>query len=703
MPLPDGIVLEDRYRIDKLMAEGGMGAIYQGFDSKLVIPVAIKENFFQTPQAVRQFEQEALILARLQHPNLPRVTDHFSFEGKQYLVMDFIEGQDLWEMFEGQGLPLEERQALAYIIQVCDAVSYLHRQKPPIIHRDIKPQNIKVTPDGRAVLVDFGIAKVVETDSRTRTGAQAITPGFSPPEQYSGMGTTPRSDIYSLGATLYAVITGKQPPDSISLMAGGAKFEPPNVLNTQVSRQVSELIEYAMQVKPEHRPPSVDAWQKDLQAVLAGQPTSLEREEDQTILIGSTTQPHQASATTSPPPTPTTKVEKSSVPVLWIGVGVVILLALVGAAFWLGRSGSSNEIDTQSILIALAATATAQAETGAEEPGIDLEATLVALAATATAQQSQAQSQNLITPTNTPAPTSTATATSTLEPTLTPSPAPSLTNTPPPTTTPLPLSTPTPSLTQIAFASDRAGSFDIYVMNEDGSQPIQLTDTSNEDDQYPAWSPTGDQLAFARRGIFESALLQNMTIWVIAADGSNLRQLTTQSSQPAWSPDGSQLAIAASGDNLAVVNVETGQGRQLTPNEGYHPDWSPDGSQLAFDDQTDLYLINSDGNGLFQVTSSVGDEIQPVWSPDGAKLAFVANGDRNNEIYVIDLNTRQATRLTNNGADDTEPAWSPDGSQIAFASNRSGNWEIYVMNADGSDVANISNHPANDRMPAWAP
>lgn len=707
MSLPDGIVLEDRYRIDELLAEGGMGAIYRGFDSKLVIPVAIKENFFQTPQAIRQFEQEALILARLQHPNLPRVTDHFSFEGHQYLVMDFIEGQDLWEMVKAQGQPLEEHQALIYMIQVCDAVSYLHRQKPPIIHRDIKPQNIKVTPDGRAELVDFGIAKVVETDSRTRTGAQAITPGFSPPEQYSGMGTTSRSDIYSLGATLYAVLTGKHPPDSISLMAGGANFEPPNVLNTQVSRQVSELIEYAMQTKSEQRPPSVEAWQKDLQAVLAGQPTSLELEEDHTVLLRSATQPHRAAVTTAPPPSPTTKVEKSSAPALWIGLGIVILLLLVGAAFWLGRSGNrNNQIDTQAILVALASTATAQAETGAEQPGVDLEATLVALAATATAQQSESQSQNQIAPTDTPIPE--ATATPTAEPSDTPSPEPSDTPvapspTSPPTDTPALLPTPTSALAQIVFASDRAGSFDIYVMNEDGSQPVQLTNTSNEDDQYPAWSPAGSQLAFARRNVFEASQLQNMTVWVIGADGSNARQLATQSSQPTWSPDGSQLAMAVFGDHLAVVNADTGQGRQLTRDQGYHPDWSPDGSQIAFDDQTDLYLINSDGSGLFQVTSSTGDETQPVWSPDGTKLAFVANGDRNDEIYVIDLNVRQATRLTNDGADDTEPAWSPDGSQIAFASNRSDNWEIYVMNADGSEVTNISNHPANDRMPAWAP
>ena len=182
MALPEGTILEERYYIGGLIAEGGMGGIYRGYDTKLDIQVALKENYFQTPESIQQFEQEARILARLHHPNLPRVIDHFSFDGRQYLVMDYIEGLDLWELFKANKEPLEEKEALAYIIQICDAISYLHRQTPPIIHRDIKPQNIKVTPDGRAVLVDFGIAKMVDTSERTRTGAMAITPGFSPPD-----------------------------------------------------------------------------------------------------------------------------------------------------------------------------------------------------------------------------------------------------------------------------------------------------------------------------------------------------------------------------------------------------------------------------------------------------------------------------------------------------------------------------------------
>ncbi len=268
MTLPEDTILENRYRIDRLLAQGGMGAIYKAFDTNLKTPVAIKENFYQTPESIQQFEQEALILARLRHPGLPRVIHHFSAEGFQYLVMDYIEGQDLWEIVKAQQAPLDEKLALQYIIQIADAVHYLHRQTPPIIHRDIKPQNIKITPDNQAVLVDFGIAKVGGDDTRTRTGARGVTPGFSPPEQYSGMGTTVRSDVYSLGATLYAVLTAKKPPDSISLLVGGAKFEPPNILNPRLSPGVARAIEHAMQVQQDDRPQNAADWKKELQHCL---------------------------------------------------------------------------------------------------------------------------------------------------------------------------------------------------------------------------------------------------------------------------------------------------------------------------------------------------------------------------------------------------------------------------------------------------
>jgi len=308
MTLPEDTLLENRYRIDGLLAHGGMGAIYRAFDTNLSTPVAIKENFFQTPHHIAQFKQEALILARLRHPALPRVSHHFSFEEQQYLVMDYIDGENLWEIVQKRGEPLREKEALDYIIQVCQAVSYLHRQSPPIIHRDIKPQNIKITSDGQAVLVDFGIAKqFVGEESRTEAGAQGITSGFSPPEQYGGGGTNPTSDIYSLGATLYAVLTGQKPPDSVSLLVGRANFKSPDLLNPNLSHEIAQAITHAMQPKMEDRPQTMIDWQRTLEAIAGAAPggedekttlasTTRRRTDDQETLLGSQSEPKDSAA-----------------------------------------------------------------------------------------------------------------------------------------------------------------------------------------------------------------------------------------------------------------------------------------------------------------------------------------------------------------------------------------------------------------------
>jgi serine/threonine-protein kinase len=261
------LILKDRYRLEQLLAQGGMGAVYQGFDLHHKTPVAVKENAFRLPASIRQFKEEAHILERVSHPGLPRMIEHFSYGGRQYLVMEFIAGQSLWQMVEAQGGDLPESRALKYIIQVCKAVTYLHRQTPPIIHRDIKPENIKITPTNQAILVDFGIAKVAAgNDGHTQTGAKAITPGFSPPEQYRG-GTTPASDLYALGATLYAILTGQKPQDSIRLLTGKLKFIPPDHLNNRLSGEISQAIQQAMQLTVRNRPQSVDLWQAMLESL----------------------------------------------------------------------------------------------------------------------------------------------------------------------------------------------------------------------------------------------------------------------------------------------------------------------------------------------------------------------------------------------------------------------------------------------------
>jgi len=258
MTLSVGQALNNRYRIDLLLGQGGMGAVYRAWDWNLNMQVAIKENLDASPRAYNQFSREAQILSRLHHPNLPRVTDYFFIPGQgQYLVMDFAEGEDLQTMMSRLGV-LPESQVLSWVLQVCDALSYLHNQPSPIIHRDIKPANIKVQPSGRVMLVDFGIAKFYDPRLVTLRGARAITPGYSPPEQY-GTGTTDaRSDIYALGATMYHLLTGHAPPESVRRMVDSMSMFAPHEMNASISPAVEQAILKAIAISTTDRFQTVD-------------------------------------------------------------------------------------------------------------------------------------------------------------------------------------------------------------------------------------------------------------------------------------------------------------------------------------------------------------------------------------------------------------------------------------------------------------
>ncbi len=248
MTLYQGQILRNRYRVVSLIAQGGFGAVYRVWDLQQNLPFALKENLDHSPEAQKQFEQEANLLSRLSHPNLPQVFDYFIIPRQgQYLVMALIEGDDLHEISEQRGA-LSEEEVLPYIYQVIQALEYLHNQPDPIIHRDIKPANIIITPNGQAILVDFGIAKEYQSNGRTTRGARAVTPGISPPEQYGGGNTDARSDIYALGATLYTLLAGKEPPESIYRHTGQTI---PTLHG--VSSPITAAILKAMSLNPMHR------------------------------------------------------------------------------------------------------------------------------------------------------------------------------------------------------------------------------------------------------------------------------------------------------------------------------------------------------------------------------------------------------------------------------------------------------------------
>ncbi|MBI1297521.1 protein kinase [bacterium] len=282
--LENGTILRTRYEIVQLVGQGGMGAVYRANDKRLegricaikeILPsllnAATEDDLAQT---VEQFYQEASTLARLDHPNLPKVSDYFSEQGREYLVMDFVSGRDLHEVLgeaKRQDKKLSESQVLAWADQLLDAMIYLHNQEPPVIHRDIKPSNIKVTPQGRIKLVDFGLVKVMQPDdNRTVTVVQGRgTAAYTPLEQYGGDTghTDVRSDIYSVGATLYHLLAGVPPQDAKERFLRPGSLEPLRQLNPSVSARTERAIFQALATHPDERPRTVKA----LRALLFGE------------------------------------------------------------------------------------------------------------------------------------------------------------------------------------------------------------------------------------------------------------------------------------------------------------------------------------------------------------------------------------------------------------------------------------------------
>jgi eukaryotic-like serine/threonine-protein kinase len=270
--LETGKVLRGRYSIQELVGQGGMGAVYRADDLRLsgricavkeVLPAlsessATKEEL---EQIAEQFRIEASTLARLDHPNLPKVSDYFSVGGREYLVMDFVDGKDLQEILQEsqrRGERLLEAQVMVYATQLLDALEYMHSQVPPVVHRDIKPSNIKVTLRGTVKLVDFGLVKVLRTnDSRTVTVVQGRgTVAYTPLEQYGGDTgfTDNRSDIYSLAATVYHLLCGEPPADAKERFLRPGLLMPMRQLNPDVSPRVERAIFRALSMHPNERP-----------------------------------------------------------------------------------------------------------------------------------------------------------------------------------------------------------------------------------------------------------------------------------------------------------------------------------------------------------------------------------------------------------------------------------------------------------------
>ncbi|MCB0047356.1 MAG: serine/threonine protein kinase [Caldilineaceae bacterium] len=369
-----------RYIIRDQLGHGGMGAVYLAEDTRLPGRlVAIKENLNAAEDGQAQFQREALILARLRHPNLTQVTDYFNEGAHQYLVMDYIPGPDLRDRLKQAG-SMAEAEALACTDQIMRALHYMHTWRnpetgkiTPIIHRDVKPANIKQMNDGRYVLVDFGIAKFAVGDEDTALSARALTPGYAPIEQYHG-GTDARSDVYALGATLFSLLTAKTPPSATN-MASGAPLPPVRRLASGVSPLCEEAINRAMAFRPESRYQSMS----EMHQALLGTPLTTPVSRDG---VGGGLSVEGRSK--GGPPT-SRRSRSRQQPGRWIGALMILAAVALPALLWLRSGGPPDSSPAQpgeALVLGASASAPAAATATARPTATDTPAAPAAMEAT---------------------------------------------------------------------------------------------------------------------------------------------------------------------------------------------------------------------------------------------------------------------------------------------------------------------------------
>ncbi|PKO00325.1 MAG: hypothetical protein CVU42_03910 [Chloroflexi bacterium HGW-Chloroflexi-4] len=691
-----GMLLKSRYKVEEQLGKGGMGEVYMAMDESLDTKVAVKANHNLSQHTSAQFIREARLLASLKHANLPRVIDYFTENDSQFLVMDFIPGENLKEMVESKKQFTFE-QINQWALQLGSALTYLHTQEIPIYHRDIKPANIKVTPSGDVVLVDFGIAKTGDASQETQTGAWAFSPGFAPPEQVSGMRTGPYSDQFSLAATLYYLFAGKPPADSARRLMGEEEYVTLTQINASIPTHFAAAVDKALSIKPEGRFTNVASFITSLTNPNAQPETEAMQK---TVMASRTPVPPPVQTPFNQPGSGTIPQVRKKSSAIWIIIGIFVFAGLVtGGYFALKAAG---------IIGKTSATVLPTATLQTQNEIVPTNTTETLPPATATLE--------VVPPTETTAPTLDAAAFDKLKP-----------------------------IGRIAFISDRQadGYQQVWTMDvalDGNNQPVtanmrQIT-FSPDNKSGPAWSPDGTKIIYSG---WSTQMSANGTafaddIWMVDYTKPELEPVDI-SRRPgddryaAWSSNNKYIAFTSyyredKTPQLVVMSPD-GSNQEMLSILGFsdtYAAWSPNSDWLFYTysvgeihvlQMISLFnIVKKDPRvpqdfQKFDRTSNegrLGNVLEPAISFDGSMLAYTHAFAGKSNIFtaVISDRGRTSTKLTDTG-EDYSPCWAPDGKWIAFTSERDGDPEIYVMDAAGGNQTNLSLLPSTDKDPAWQP
>ena len=735
------------YEIEAPIGAGGMGEVYRARDTRLRREVAVKVlpgSFSQDPDRLRRFEQEARAASALNHPGILTIHDFGEHEGSPYVVSELLEGEDLRQRMAGA--PLSVRKALDYAAQIARGLAAAHERG--IVHRDLKPENLFVTRDGRVKILDFGLAKLTEperpgpptSEVATRTagtepGVVMGTLGYMSPEQVRGQPADHRSDIFSFGAVLYEMLSGKR------AFAGGSAAdtmsailrEDPTELATaepSLSPALDRIVRRCLEKDPQHRFHSAH----DLAFAL----------ESVTGTTGA------ASAVARPSELPTGRRRATLVRT----GAMVLLIPLAAAAAWLAgyrltRSGAGRP--------AVAGGATFQqltTQSGVELfPSISPDGKTVVYvgysSGNADLYLQRVDGRNAINLTRD-------TPEDDIQPAF------------------------SPDGSQIAFRSERGGG-GIFLMGATGESVRRLTDSGFN----PAWSPDGKEIAVADEGI-QTPLSRNVKSRLWAVDvATGAKRIVTRgdavesswsgdSVQPSWSPHGHRIAYWGHRPGhhrdiwtvpaVPVAGAKPGAGEvPVTEDPGvdWNPVWSPDGAWLYFasdrngtmnlwrvgiDEKTGKVLgkpdpvvvpsrwvghmsIAADGRRMVYASAdetsivesvpfdSVGGRVtgEPApllagallvreigISPDGRWISFSSRGTRE-DLFVVSSDGSSMRQLTSDAFRERGADWSADGKRIVFYSDRTGRWEFWSVNPDGSALTQLTRGTVDPWSARWSP